>query len=204
MKDIIFSINLGLIGTEYSRLEIFIDYLKEIALKYTSENLIYEFFLQHEGIRIKLRVAIANKFEDLIQRNESFKHFDVIIIAVNIYESNSISNYTIQNYSEFRNYFFFNGISVLVGIDTFLIFQKEPLNERNITEINLIQKTKELEFLYCFKIQDLNKDISDIFSKVLNYINLKLKFLNPDLLKRAKLNKDEFNGHPITKKFHNG
>ena len=204
MKDIIFSINLGLIGTEYSRLEIFIDYLKEIALKYTSENLIYEFFLQYEGILIKLRVAIANKFEDLIQRNESFKHFDVIIIAVNIYESNSISNYTIQNYSDFRNYFIFNGISVLVGVDTFLIFQKEPPNERNITEINLIQKTKELEFLYCFKIQDLNKDISDIFSKVLNYINLKLKFLNPDLLKRAKLNKDEFNGHPITKKFHNG
>ena len=164
MKDIIFSINLGLIGTEYSRLEIFIDYLKEIALKFTTENLIYEFYLQYEGILIKLRVVIAEKFEDLIQRSEDFKHFDVIIMAVNIYESNSISNYTIQNYSDFRNYFFFNGISVLVGVDTFLIFQKEPPNERKITEINLIQKTRELEFLYCFKIQDIKKDVSDIFS----------------------------------------
>lgn len=196
LKDIIYSINLGLIGTEYSRLEIFIDYLKEIALKYTSENLIYEFYLQYEGILINLRVVMADKFEDLIQRSESFKHFDVIIIAVNIYDKDSMSNYTIQNYTDFRNYFFFNGISVLVGVDTFLIFQKEPPNERNITEINLIQKTKELEFLYCFKIQDIEKDISEIISKVLNYINLKLKFLNPELFKRAKLNKDEFNGRP--------
>ena len=163
LKDIIYSINLGLIGTEYSRLEIFIDYLKEIALNYTSENLIYEFYLQYEGILINLRVVMADKFEDLIQRSENFKHFDVIIIAVNIYDKDSISNYTIQNYTVFRNYFFFNGISVLVGVDTFLIFQKEPPNKRNITEINLIQKTKELEFLYCFKIQDLNKDTSEIF-----------------------------------------
>ena len=198
MKDIIYSINLGLIGTEYSRLEIFIDYLKEIALKFTSENLIYEFYLQYEGILIKLRVVIADRFEELIHRSENFKHFDVIIIAVNIYESNSISNYTIQNYSDFRNYFFFNGISVLVGVDTFLIFQKEPPNERNITEINLIQKTKELEFLYCFKIQDIKKDVSDIFSKVLNYISLKLQFLNPELFKRAKLNYQESNGQSIS------
>ena len=204
LKDIIYSINLGLIGTEYSRLEIFIDYLKEIALKYTSENLIYEFKLQYEGILINLRVVMADKFEDLIQRSESFKHFDILIIAVNVYDSDSISNYTIQNYTDFRNYFFFNGISVLVGIDTFLIFQKEPLNERNITEINLIQKTKELEFLYCFKIQDIKKDVSDIFSKVLNYINLKLQFLNPELFKRAKLNNQVSNGRSINKNNHNG
>ena len=194
MKDIIFSINLGLIGTEDSKLEIFIDYLKEIALKYTSENLVYEFYLQSESIPIKLRIAIGSKFEDLIHRNEYFKHFDAIIIAVNLYNDNSISNYTVQSYSDFRNYFIFNGISVLVGVDPFLIIQKEPPNQRSITEFNLIQKTKELEFLYCFKIQDKKKDITDLFNKVLKYINLKLKFLNPELFKRAKSNSDKSNG----------
>ena len=193
MKDIIFSINLGLIGTEYSRLEIFIDYLKEIALKFTSENLVYEFFLQHKGIPIKLRIAVSNSFEDLIKKAENFKHFDAIIIAVNLYNNNIISNYTKQSYSDFRNYFIFNGISVLVGVDTFLIFQKEPPNEKNITEFSLIQKTKELEFLYCFKIQDKKKDITNLFDEILNYINLKLKFLNPDLFKRANLNSEESN-----------
>ncbi|NVM19511.1 MAG: hypothetical protein HWN80_17550 [Candidatus Lokiarchaeota archaeon] len=194
MRDIIFSINLGLIGTEDSRLEIFIDYLKEKSLKFTSENLVYEFFLQHEGIPIKLRIAITNSFENLIQRNEQFKHFDAIVIAVNLYNSNSISNYTIQSYSDFRSYFIFNGISVLVGVDTSFIFQKEPPNERKITEFSLIQKTKELEFLYCFKVQDKKKDITNLFDKVLNYINLKLKFLNPELFKRVNSNSEESNG----------
>ncbi|MFX0047183.1 MAG: hypothetical protein ACFE8G_03345 [Candidatus Hermodarchaeota archaeon] len=187
MREITLSINLGLIGTEDSSLEIFIDYLKERALKFTSENLIYEFFLQNEGIKIKMRIAIANGFEDLINRREEFKRFDVIIVAVNLYNSNSISKYTVQSYSDFRNFFIFNGISVLVGIDTFLIVQKEPPYQKNITEFNLIQKTKELNFLYCYKIQDKKKDIHDLFKQILNYINLKLKFLNPELFKRTRL-----------------
>lgn len=199
MKDITFSINLGLLGTEDSRLDIFIDYLKEKSSKFTSENLVYEFFLQFEGIPLKLRIAIANKFEDLIHRIDDFKHFDAIITAVNIYNDNSISNYTLQNYTDFRNYFIFNGISVLVGVDPFLAFHKDTPNKRNITEFSLIQKTKELEFLYCFKIQDVKKDISDFFSKILNYINLKLKFLNPELFKRAKSNSAESSGREFVK-----
>ncbi|MBY9013572.1 MAG: hypothetical protein KGD70_14455, partial [Candidatus Lokiarchaeota archaeon] len=113
-----------------------------------------------------------------------------IIIVVNLYNGNSISNYTIQSYSDFRNYYIFNGISVLVGVDTFLIFQKEPPNKKDITEFNLIQKTKELEFLYCFKVQDEKKDIPELFDNLLNYINQKLKFLNPELFKRAKSNRE--------------
>ncbi len=193
MKDIIYSINLGLIGTEDSNLDIFIDHLKEVAFKYTLENLIYEFFLHHEGIPLKLRIAIANRFEDLFHRNKSFKHFDVIIVAVNLYNNDSISSYTIQNYSEFRNYFIFNGITVFAGVDPFLLLQEKPPNTRNITEFNLIQKTKELEFQYCFKIQDKKKDITDLFNKILNYINLKLKFLNPELFKQVKTNSDNSN-----------
>jgi hypothetical protein len=193
LKDIVYSINLGLIGTEDSRLEIFIDYLKESSLKYTSDNLVYEFFLRFESIPIKLRIAIANDFEDLIRRSENFKHFDAIIIAVNLYNNNSISNYTFQNYSNFRNYFIFNGITALVGVDTFLILYEEAPPQKDITEFNLIQKTQELEFLYCFKIQDKKKDITDLFNNVLSYINLKLKFLNPDLFSRVKSNEQESN-----------
>ena len=184
---------MGLIGTKDSNLEIFIDHLKETVFKYTSENLIYEFFIHHEGIPIKLRIAIEKGFEDLIHRNEHFKHFDIIIVAVNLYNNDSIANYTIQNYSEFRNYFIFNGISVFVGVDPFLLLQEKPPNKRDITEFNLIQKTKELEFQYCFKIQDKKKDITDLFNKILNYINLKLKFLNPELFKRVKPNRENSN-----------
>ncbi|GAH34079.1 unnamed protein product, partial [marine sediment metagenome] len=45
-------------------------------------------------------------------------------------------------------------------------------------------------FQYCFKIQDKKKDITDLFNKILNYIILKLKFLNPELFKRVKSNRE--------------
>ena len=191
MKDIVFSINLGLIGTEDSRLEIFTDYLKDLALNYISENLVYEFFLKFENIPIKVRIAIANNFDDLIRRSKQFKHFDAIIVVVNLYNINSISSYNLKDYIYFKNYFIFNGFSALVGVDTFLIQDKKVPNKKDITEFNLIQKTQEFEFLYCFKIQDKKRDLTDLFNKMLSYINLKLKFLNPDLFNRVKSSGEE-------------
>lgn len=191
MKDIVFSINLGLIGTEDSRLEIFTDYLKELAINYKSENLVYEFFLKFENIPIKLRIAITDNFDDLIHRNKQFSHFDAILVAVNLYNINSISNYNLMDYVYFKNYYIFNGFSALVGVDTFLIQEKKVPNKKDITEFNLIQKTQELEFLYCFKIQDRKRDLTDLFNKMLSYINLKLKFLNPDLFNRVKSSGEE-------------
>jgi hypothetical protein len=194
LKDIKFSINLGLIGAEDSRLDLFIEYLKEKSSKFISVNMVYKFTLRFEGVPMKLRVGIANNFEELIHRNDDFKHFDAIIIAANIYNENSIANFTLQNYDEFRNFFIFNGITALVGIDPFLAFNNDPPFEKKVTEFTLIQKTKELGFLYCFKIQDINKDMSEIFNKVLNYINLKLEFLNPELFKQIRSKLDESNG----------
>ena len=182
---------MGLIGTEDSRLEIFTDYLKELAINYKSENLVYEFFLKFENIPIKLRIAITDNFDDLIHRNKQFSHFDAILVAVNLYNINSISNYNLMDYVYFKNYYIFNGFSALVGVDTFLIQEKKVPNKKDITEFNLIQKTQELEFLYCFKIQDRKRDLTDLFNKMLSYINLKLKFLNPDLFNRVKSSGEE-------------
>ena len=186
LKEFSYSINLGLVGTEDSKKRIFLDYLKQIALKFDSEDLIWEFFILFDGIPIKLKAILAESFEDLITKKIPFKKFDAIIIAANIYNDKSINNIIIENYNKFSQHFMFNGISVLAGIDPFLILKKKPLNERRINEFNLIQKTRELEFLYCFKIQDLQRDVKEIFDKILKDVNFKLEFLNPELFERAK------------------
>jgi len=186
LKEISFSINLGLIGAEDSEKMIFLDYLKQIALKFASEDLIWNFFFLFERIPIKLKAILAESFEDLIIKRIPFKRFDAIIIAANIYNDKSIDNINIENYTKFSQRFMFEGISSLVGIDTFLILKIRPLNERRINEFSLIQKTRELELLYCFKIQNLQRDVKDVFDKILNDIHFKLEFLNPELFERAK------------------
>ena len=185
LKEFSYSINLGLVGKEDSKKMIFLDYLKQIALKFASDDLIWEFFFLFDGIPIKLKAILADSFEILINKNVPFKRFDALIIAVNIYNDKSIDNIN-ENYTIFSQRFMFDGISVLAGIDPFLILKKKTLNARRINEFSLIQKTRELELFYCFKIQNLQRDVKDVFDKILNDIHFKLEFLNPELFERAK------------------
>jgi len=187
LKEFSYTINLGLVGTEDSKKKIFLDYLKQIALKFTSEDLIWKYFVLFDDIPIKIKAILAESFEDLISKKIPFKRFDVIIIATNIYNDKSINNIKIENYTNFSQRFMFNGISVLAGIDPFLILNKKiPLNKRRINEFSLIQKTRELELLYCYKIQNLQRDVKEVFDKILKDIYFKLEFLNPELFERAK------------------
>ncbi len=186
LKEFSYSINLALVGAEDSKKRIFLDYLKEISLKFSSEDLIWKFFFLFEDIPINLKVILADSFEDLISKKIPFKRFDAIIIAANIYNDKSINIINIENYTTFSQRFMFDGISVLAGIDPFLILKNKPLIERRINEFSLIHKTRELELLYCFKIQNLQRDVKDVFDKILNDIHFKLEFLNPELFERAK------------------
>jgi len=186
LKEFSYTINLGLVGTEDSKKRIFLDYLKQIALKFVSEDLIWKFFFLFNGIPINLKAILAESFEDLISKKIPFKRFDSIIIAANIYNNKSINNIDIEKYTKFSHHFMFDGISVLVGIDPFLILKKKTPNESRINEFSLIQKTRELELLYCFKIQNLQRDVKEVFDKILNDIHFKLEFLNPELFERAK------------------
>ena len=194
MKDVHFSLNLGLIGTDNSRIEIILEYLKEKTKLTSSKDSISEFQFIYENVPLKLRIFQFKHFEDLNSDINHLKKLDVIIITVNIYNDQAISKLNLNTYKEFCEKFMFNGIAVLVGIDPFLIEQKNPPASRKINEIVLIQKTKELNFHYCFKIQNSQRDIADIFNKILNYMNLKLEFINPEMFERVKTNSKNFVG----------
>ena len=184
MKAFHFSLNLGLIGTDDSRIDIILEYLKENTKLTSSKDSISEFQFIYENVPLKIKIFQFKHFEDI----KLLKKLDAIIVAVNLYNDQAISKLTLNKYKEFCNNFMFNGVAALVGIDPYLIEQKIPPASRNINEFVLIQKTKELKFHYCFKIQNSQKDITDIFNKVLNYVNLKLEFINPELFERVKTN----------------
>ena len=194
MKDFHFSLNLGLIGTDDSRIDIILEYLKEKTKLTSSKDSISEFQFIYENVPLKLKIFQLKHFEDLTSEINHLKKLDVIIVAVNLYNDQAISKLTLNIYKEFCDNLMFNGIAVLVGIDPYLIEQKNPPTSRNINEFVLIQKTKELKFHYCFKIQNSQKDIVDIFNKVLNYVNLKLEFINPEMFERVKTNSKNFVG----------
>ena len=194
MKDVHFSLNLGLIGTDDSRIDIILDYLKEKTKLTSSKDSISVFQFIYENVPLKMKIFQFKHFEDITNEINSFKNLDAIIVAVNLYNDQAISKLTLDKYQEFCDNFMFNGSTVLVGIDPYLIEQNNPPTSRKINEFALIQKTKELKFHYCFKIQNPQKDIADILNKVLNYVILKLEFTNPEVFERVKTNSKDFVG----------
>ena len=50
----------------------------------------------------------------------------------------------------------------------------------------LIEISKNLNFIYCFKINGLEDNISEIFQKVFEHVILKFKLMNPELYEKAK------------------
>ncbi len=192
MKDIHFSLNLGLIGTDDSRIDIILDYLKEKTRLINSKDSISEFQFIYENVPLKIKIFHWKHFEDLTDDIKPLKNLDALFIAVNLYNEQAISKLTLTNYKEFCDKFMFNGIAALIGINPYLIEQNTPPPIRKINEFALIQKAKELKFHYCFKIQNSQKDISDIFNKVLNYVILKLEFINPEMFEQAKTNSKDF------------
>jgi len=186
LKDFHFSLNLGLIGTDDSRIDIILDYLKEKGNLTSSKDPISEFQFIYENVPLKLKIFQFKHFEYLSEDFKQLKKLDAIIVAVNLYNDRAISNLTLKIYNEFCIKFLFDGISVLVGIDSYLIEERKPPTSRYINEFDLIQKAKELKFHYCFKILNSQKDITDIVNKVLNYVNTKLEFINPEKFERVK------------------
>ncbi len=194
MKDVHFSLNLGLIGTDDSRIDIILDHLKEKTKLTSSKDSLNEFQFIYENVPLKMKIFQFKHFEDITNEINSLKNLDAIIVAVNLYNDQAISKLTLDKYQEFCDNFMFNGSTVLVGIDPYLIEQNNPPTSRKINEFALIQKTKELKFHYCFKIQNPLKDIADILNKVLNYVILKLEFTNPEVFERVKTNSKDFVG----------
>jgi hypothetical protein len=148
LKDFHFSLNLGLIGTDDSRIDIILDYLKEKTKLSSSEDSISEFQFIYEKVPLKMKIYQFKHFEDLTDDIRQLKKLDAIIVVVNLYNDQAISKLTLNKYKEFCDNFMFNGIAALVGIDPYLIEQKNPPASRNINEFVLIQKTKELKFHY--------------------------------------------------------
>ena len=194
MKDFHFSLNLGLIGTDDSRIDIILDYLKEKGKHSSSKDSENEFQFIYENVPLKVKIFQFKHFEYLSEDFKQLKKLDAIIVAVNLYNDRAISNLTLDKYKEFCIKFLFDGISVLAGIDSYLIERRKPPTSRYINEFVLIQKAKELKFHYCFKILNSQKDITDIFNKVLNYVNTKLEFINPEKFERVKIDSKDVEG----------
>ena len=193
MKKIKFSLNLGIIGADGSGIDFLIDYLKQSTLKNDKSEKLNEFLIMYNDIPVKIKVFNGKDFNQLNERYENIRRIDAIIIMIDIYDLNSFNEDLFKGFEEFNTLYMFKGVSILAGIDKFFIENGVVSDKLRISRINLIQKTKDLDFLYCFEIQNKNNDILEIFDKIIDNFMIKVRNINPELLERAKTYGKELN-----------
>jgi len=198
LKKISYSLYLGIVGSKNSEngsgREIFLDYLKnktiddKISRTIENDKSLFNYLIVYKQIPIKIKVFLGETLDEFILNHEKIKKLDILILALNLYDLNSINQFNKEKFDEFKNIFSFWGLSFLVGIDVNQIFRKPILEySLQINKIDLVNKTKELDFLYCYEIKDKDKDLIDFYNNIFNNFIVKFQISSPELFEQAKL-----------------
>lgn len=186
LKKVSLSINLGIIGAENSGRELFQQYLDQIALRVHHNNKVREYLLLHENVPFKIKLYIAKSFDQMICQYSKLKTLDCLIICINIYNTQSIDQYTPSIINDFFKQYNFQGLTMLVALDSYYVEKGVPSEYFRISRLNLRKKTNQLNFIYCYEIQNKNGDIKEALEKILDDTLLKIQTSSPELLDYAK------------------
>jgi hypothetical protein len=159
----------------------------QFAINITTSEGYSDFLIVVENIPIKIKVFLVENLEELINKFKEIEKLDVIILTVDLFEPKSIYQYHKDLIEEFNETYYFQGISILVGVNFEQIFKKPPSKNPRISRFNLEEITKYLNLIYCYEIYNKNKEIMKIYRKVLNDFIFRFRYSSPELFEQAQV-----------------
>ncbi|MCK4285604.1 MAG: hypothetical protein KAX18_05345 [Candidatus Lokiarchaeota archaeon] len=187
MKKISYSLRIGIVGNIDNNERIFFDSIKQFAINLNSSESYRDFLVVVEDVPIKTKVFLAENLEELINKSNQIEQLDVLILTVNLFDPKTIYQYYKDKIEEFNEIYYFQGISILVGIDIEQIFKNKPSKNLRISRFDLEKITRYLNLIYCYEIFNKNKDILEIFRKIFSDFIFRYKYSSPELFEQAQL-----------------
>ncbi|TFG08878.1 MAG: hypothetical protein EU539_01030 [Promethearchaeota archaeon] len=204
MKKVSYALNFALVGLNDPSINSgkrkLLEYLNEIAVKHQSKELVLnfqneiEFLIVFQGIPIKIKLISAENFDDLIYRFDKINHLDVVVLLFSIYHSDTLNEFKKLQFEELIDYYGFQGTSALIGLDL-----KEDSNSTDMLEVRqkIIEKSKELSFLYGFEIRNGEQDISEFYEVILSDFIFKFKSSSQEMFEMAKIYGNELKSNGL-------
>ena len=186
MKKISYSLRIGIIGNREQLKEIFLESLANSGIKSNFSDDYSEFLIVFKQIPVKIKIYLHENLETLIYDFENIQKLDIIILTLDLYKLDSLSIINKQLIEEFNETFFFQGLSILVGMNIEQIFSKTPSKKFKISRFQLEKTTKDLNFIYCFEIFNKNRDVNEIYNTILNDFIIRFQYSSPELFETAK------------------
>jgi len=180
-------LRIGIVGNKDYNKEIFLGGILQFAINITSSESYSDFLVVVEDIPIKIKVFMVQNLEELITNFNKIEKLDVIILTVNLFDPKSIYQYYKDILEEFNEIYYFQGVSILIGVDTEHIFKKQPSKNQRISRYSLEEITKYLNLIYCYEIYNKNEDIIEIYKKIFNDFIFRFRYSSPELFEQAQL-----------------
>ena len=186
MKKINYSLRIGIVGNKEFMKEVFLSVLRSSAIEFDLVEEIYEIFLVYDNIPIKVKIFLGENLEELVNNFERIEKLNVIILTVDLFDSNSIYQYYKNIIEEFNETYYFQGISILVGIDFIKILPKKKTDNLRVSRYSLEEIAKYLNLIYCYEISNKNEDVMEIYKKIFKDFLFRFQFTSPDLYEQAR------------------
>ena len=192
LKEFIYSIKIGIIGNLDSNKEIINDFLQDFSIKTQKKDKFSEFYLTFDGIPLKFKTFTYKNIKNFKLDLINSQNFDVLIIFVNLYNQDAFFELKINELKDIWTHVRIPGISIMVGFNKYTSHPNDLLPGQKIDEFSLVQKSRELDFQYCFKIQNNQEDLKEIIDTISKDMNTKFQLLDPELFEQARIQGYEF------------
>ena len=187
MRKLNYKIKAAIIGKKSIGENIILNYLKQMAMDTPSlSNNGGIINIVHDSIPIKIHVKLYETMNDLLYDTEFLNGLNFLFLAISIYDQEAFNNYKKEEYIEVCTSINFKGSSLLVVVDMDSTNDLNSSEKVRISRLQFIRKCNELDLEYCFEITDPEEDLSELFIKILNDSNIKLKISNPELYEKVK------------------
>ncbi|MBY8992355.1 MAG: hypothetical protein KGD58_16535 [Candidatus Lokiarchaeota archaeon] len=187
MKKISYNLRIGIVGNKNYHEEVFLDNIKDFAIAFNILSPYSDFFLIYKQIPIKVKIFSAETLEEVINNFDEIEKLDVIILTVNLADTNSIHQYFKDIVEEFNELYYFQGISILVGIDIAQIFKEKILNDIRVSRYSLKDMASYLNLIYCYEIYNITRDVIEIYKKIFDDFVFRFSYSSPESFEQAKI-----------------
>ena len=187
MKKISYNLRIGIVANKQYYEEVFLDNLRDFAINSKISENPSEFLIIYKLIPIRLLVFSAESLEEIIYNSNKIEKLDVIILTVNLTDRNSLNQYFKNIIEDFNEIYYFQGISILVGIDTAQIFKKDVIKGVRISRYSLKDMAKYLNLVYCYEIYNKKSDVIEIYRKIFNDFVFRFRYSNSELFEQARI-----------------
>lgn len=178
---------IGIVGNKDYSKDIFFDNLRDFAIETKISEDFSEFFIIFKQIPIRVKIFLAVNLEEIIKNFEKIKKLDAIILTIDLSNTKSIYQYYKNLIEEFNDIYYFQGVSILVGIDISQIFKKKASKNIRVSRYSLEDMTKYLNLIYCYEIYNKKGDVIEIYRKIFNDFFFRFRYSSQELFEKARI-----------------